>query len=227
MAFLEFNQVSFSYPQEGRFALRDIQLGFSRDGITAITGANGSGKTTLTKLMIGVLRSTRGTVCLEGRSLEEYSLGEIGRRIGYVFQNPDLQFFCSTVAEEISFGFVNQGCRPETVEEKIQYYLDYFELGNYRHVFPLHLSHGEKRRLAIASVLATEPSFLILDEPTTGLDAYRKRLLADLLIKIAGAGIGISLVSHDQAFVNRLAERVITLEKGRVVWDSGEGRKHG
>lgn len=225
MAFLEINQVSFSYPRHDRLVLADIKLDFSQNEITAVTGPNGSGKTTLTKLMIGVLHPSKGTICLDGFPLAGYTLGEIGRRVGYIFQNPDLQFFCGTAAEEIGFGLANQGCNAEIVEENVKYYLDYFELSNYRDVFPLHLSHGEKRRLAIASVLATEPLFLILDEPTTGLDAYRKKLLEDILKKIAWSGIGMIMVSHDMPFVNRMAERVITLEGGHVKWDSGEGRQ--
>jgi len=221
MAFLELNRVSFAYPKRGRSALTEIDLALGRDEITAIVGPNGSGKTTLTKLMIGVLQPSGGQILLDGRPLAGYSLGEIGRRVGYVFQNPDLQLFCGTVAEEIGFGLTNRGYKPEMVEERVQFYLDYFELGSYRHVFPLHLSRGEKQRLAIAAVLANEPLFLILDEPTTGLDAYRKKLLADYLQKIARLGRGMILVSHDEPFVGRMAERVVTLKDGRIQSDSG------
>lgn len=224
MAFFALNHVFFSYPGHDRIVLADVTLDFQQSEVAAVTGPNGSGKTTLTRLMIGVLHPSKGTICLDGFPLAGYTLGEIGRRVGYVFQNPDLQFFCGTAAEEIGFGLANQGCKAEAVEEKVKYYLDYFELSNYHDVFPLHLSHGEKRRLAIASVLATEPLFLILDEPTTGLDAYRKKSLEDILKKITGSGIGMILISHDMPFVNRVAGRIITLEKGRIKWDSGEGR---
>lgn len=216
MAFLELSQVAFSYPRKMKPALTGIDLALKKDEMTAIVGPNGSGKTTLTKLMIGVLQATEGEIYLAGRPIADYSLAEIGRRIGYVFQNPDLQLFCSTVAEEIGFGLTNRGCDPETVQERIEFYLDYFELAACRNAFPLHLSQGEKQRLAIAAVLVNEPEFLILDEPTIGLDAYRKKLLEDFLKKIARLGRGMILVSHDAPFVDRVAERVVTLANGRI-----------
>ncbi len=220
MSFLELNQVTFIYPRKVKPALMGINLSLEKDGITAIVGPNGSGKTTLTKLMIGVLQPNEGEIHLDGRLIAGYSLAEIGRRIGYVFQNPDLQLFCSTVAEEVGFGLTNQGCDPAAVKEKVDFYLDYFELAAYRNAFPMHLSQGEKQRLAIAAVLANEPEFLILDEPTNGLDAYRKKLLEDYLKKVARLGRGMILVSHDAPFVSRVAERVVTMENGRIQSDS-------
>lgn len=221
MAFLELSRVIFSYPRKMKPALTGIDLSLDKDGVTAIVGPNGSGKTTLTKLLIGVLRPTEGEVRLEGRPVAEYSLAEIGRRIGYVFQNPDLQLFCSTVAEEVGFGLANRGCEPAHVQEKVAFYLDYFELAAYHDVFPLYLSQGEKQRLAIAAVLANEPEFLILDEPTIGLDACRKKNLEDYLKKVARLGSGMILVSHDEPFVDKMAERVVTLANGRIQSDSG------
>ncbi len=222
MAFLELSQVSFSYPRRQRPAVAGIDLTFDRGGITAVVGPNGSGKTTLAKLMMGILRPDAGSIRLENRSLREYSLAEIGRRIGYVFQNPDQQLFCSTVAEEIGFGLQHLGWEPRAINERVEFYLDYFDLAAYRHVFPLHLSRGEKQRLAIAAVLAGEPGFLILDEPTAGLDAYRKGLLIAYLKKIAGLGRGVVFVSHDAGFVKRAADRVICLESGQIRGDTGQ-----
>ena len=221
MPFLELSQVAFTYAGKTSPAVSGINLSLAKDDITAMVGPNGSGKTTLTKLMIGVLRPSAGSIDLEQRPLAQYSLAEIGQRIGYVFQNPNLQLFCRTVAEEISFGLTNQGCDPATVEERVDFYLNYFELTTYRNAFPLYLSHGEKQRLAIAAVLANEPDFLILDEPTIGLDAYRKRLLEEYLQKVASLGRGMLLVSHDSGFVNQMAERVITMGDGRIQSDSG------
>ncbi|MDD3898518.1 MAG: ABC transporter ATP-binding protein [Syntrophomonadaceae bacterium] len=220
MPFLKLSRVTFFYPEKISSAVTGINLDLEQDGITALVGPNGSGKTTITKLMIGVLQPTEGELYLKGHSIAEYSLAEIGRRIGYVFQNPDLQLFCSTVAEEVGFGLINQGCEPAAVAERVDFYLDYFELAAYRNTFPLHLSQGEKQRLAIAAVLANEPEFLILDEPTIGLDAYRKRLLEDYLNKAAQLGRGMLLVSHDESFVNRMAKRVVTMENGRIQSDS-------
>ncbi|MGI5920870.1 MAG: energy-coupling factor ABC transporter ATP-binding protein [Syntrophomonadaceae bacterium] len=221
MLFLELKKVTFTYPRKINPALKGINISLAKEDITAIVGPNGSGKTTLTKLIIGILQPTQGEIYLNGLPLGEQSLAQIGRQIGYVFQNPDLQLFCRTVAEEVGFGLVNQGCDPATVEARVNFYLDYFELAAYRNVFPMHLSQGEKQRLVIAAVLANEPDYLILDEPTTGLDVSRKRLLEDYLHKIARLGRGMLLVSHDTGFVDRMAERVITLEKGQIKSDSG------
>lgn len=220
MPFLQLSQVDFTYAGKTSPAVSEINLSLEKDDIIAMVGPNGSGKTTLTKLMLGVLQPTAGIIYLEQQPLAQYSLAEIGRRVGYVFQNPSLQLFCRIVAEEISFGLTNQGCNPTTVAEKVDFYLNYFELTAYRNTFPLYLSHGEKQRLAIAAVLANEPEFLILDEPTVGLDAYRKRLLEEYLQKVALLGRGMLLVSHDIAFVNRMAKRVITMGDGCIQSDS-------
>lgn len=219
MAYLEISRVTFTYPRKTKPALREVDLAMEKEELLAVVGPNGSGKTTLTKLIIGVLKAASGEIRLAGRPVGQYSLGEIGRRIGYVFQNPDLQFFCGSVAEEIGFGLTNRGYAREEAHRKIDFYLDYFELADCRSAFPLHLSRGEKQRVAIAAVLAGEPEFLIMDEPTSGLDACRKKLLADYLRKIARLDRGMVLVSHDTAFVSRVAERVVTMAEGRITSD--------
>lgn len=214
---MELNQVCFAYPRQKEYALAGINLTFEKGAITAIIGPNGSGKTTLTKLITGILRPVSGEIRLENRPLREFSLAETGRRIGYVFQNPNQQLFCSTVAEEIGFGLKYRNSSPEIIREKVEFYLDYFELKAYRNVFPLNLSEGEKQRLAIAAVLSNEPEFLILDEPTAGLDAYRKRIMEDYLKRIVHMGRGIVIVSHDFTFVDRVAERIVVLENGKIL----------
>ena len=217
MAFLELRKISFVYPGEKKAAVEDIDLIFEKHGVTAIVGANGSGKTTLTKLMTGILVPTSGEIRLGNRDLNKYSLAQIGRRIGYVFQNPDKQLFCNSVEEEIVFGLESMGADPAAVNQRVRFYLDYFELSTYRKAFPQYLSQGEKQRVAIAAVLAGQPEFLILDEPTSGLDAYRKKLLKDYLQKITGLGTGMALVSHDSGFVKKIAQRMVSMEKGRIV----------
>lgn len=215
MAFLELKNVSYSYPRQSP-VLQEVDLTLEKQQITAILGPNGSGKTTLSKLLVGIIRADCGEILLEGSSLKKYSLAEVGRRIGYIFQNPGQQLFCLTVEEEIGFGLRRQQ-RPEAqIKATVDYFLEYFELTPYRHTYPLYLSQGEKQRLAIAAVLANEPEFLILDEPTAGLDAYRKRRLADYLLKIARGGRGMALISHDEGFIHTIAERLVWLENGRI-----------
>jgi energy-coupling factor transport system ATP-binding protein len=218
--FLEIRQVSYFYPGKTEPVLDKVSLNFDKEGITFVVGPNGSGKTTLTKLMVGILQPSNGEVYLKSRLIEEYSLAEIGRLVGYIFQNPSQQLFCTTVANEIAFGLRHRGMEPEAVKERVGFYLDYFELSAYRNVFPLNLSYGEKQRVAIAAVLANNPDFFILDEPTVGLDAYRKKLLEDYLEKVVRLGKGMVIVSHDHSFVKRMADRVVSLEKGQVQGDS-------
>ncbi|WHH57773.1 ABC transporter ATP-binding protein [Petroclostridium sp. X23] len=219
MPFIELSRVSFFYLRKTKSALSEINLVFEKDQITAVVGPNGSGKTTLTKLMTGVLKPEEGEIRIAGRPIGEYSLSEIGGRVGYVFQNPDMQLFCNTVEEEIGFGLKNRGGEPEFVKRKVGFYLDYFELTAYRNTFPLHLSQGEKQRLAIAAVLANEPEFLILDEPTAGLDACRKKNLEDCLKKAAQLGRGMIVVSHDEDFIGRMAQRTVVMENGHILYD--------
>ncbi|MDD4237300.1 MAG: ABC transporter ATP-binding protein [Desulfotomaculaceae bacterium] len=219
MAYIELENVTFCYPGQSRPVLRDINLSIYKEGVTAITGANGSGKTTFSKLLIGILTPTKGWIKLNGQLLTSLTLAQIGRRIGYVFQNPGKQLFCETVEEEIAFGVRNLGLGLSTdqVAQKVRMVLDYFELTRYAQVYPLSLSAGEKRRLAIAAVFVLEPDLLLLDEPTTGLDPYRKKLLGDYLDKVIAAKRGVVIISHDQKFISRYATRLIKLQEGQFV----------
>jgi len=219
MSFIELKQVEFSYPRQNSPAVTDINLKLEKEAITAVVGPNGSGKTTLTRLIIGILPPDKGEIYLAGLPLSRYSLAQVGTRIGYIFQNPDLQLFCRSVAEEMAFGLSRSRQDPQQIKEKVDFFLEYFELDGYRNSFPMHLSQGEKQRLAIAAVMAHEPEYLILDEPTIGLDAFRKQQLVDYLHKVTGLGRGMLLVSHDMAFIDKLAERLISMEKGRIQSD--------
>jgi energy-coupling factor transport system ATP-binding protein len=217
MAYIELENVSFYYPGQSRPVLREINLSILNKGVTAITGANGSGKTTLSKLLTGILLPTKGRIKLNGQLLTSLTLAQIGRQIGYVFQNPDKQLFCETVEEEIAFGVRNLGLPPDQAAQKVRGVMDYFELTRHAQAYPLSLSAGEKRRLALAAVFALEPGLLLLDEPTTGLDPYRKKLLGDYLDKVLIAGRGVVLISHDQKFINRYATRLIGLQDGQFI----------
>jgi energy-coupling factor transport system ATP-binding protein len=215
MGFLELNNVSFNYAGQGRQIFNDLNLSIFKEGVTAVTGLNGSGKTTLSKLLIGILQPTKGWISLNGKFLTTLTLAQIGRQIGYVFQNPDKQLFCETVVEEIGFGMHNLGLPADQVARRVEEMMEYFELARYSQVFPLNLSAGEKRRLAIAAVLALEPDLVVLDEPTTGLDPYRKGLLGNYLEKILALKKGVVIISHDHKFIARYANRFIKLEEGK------------
>jgi len=214
-AFIDLEQVWFSWPS-GREVLRGVDLTLQRNDTLALMGSNGSGKTTLGKLIMGLLQPTAGKVCLDGRPVQEYSLAERGRRVGYVFQNPERQFFAASVADEIGFALGFRGFSPAEVEERVAELLAFFELEQYAQAFPFHLSHGEKQRLALAAVMALQPEFIILDEPSTGLDWARKNKLIKALEGIRERGVGYIIISHDHEFCRRLCRSAVTLKGGRL-----------
>lgn len=213
MAFIELAQVSFSWPQ-GKMVLDSVDLSLEKDSTLALFGANGSGKTTLAKLMLGLLTATTGNVYLQGRPLTAYSLGAVGKLVGYVRQNPEKMFFASTVVEEIGFPLKYKGFSPKEIEMRVAEMLSLFELEAYRGTFPLNLSRGEKQRLALASVMVGEPEFLLLDEPFSGLDRHWKRRLQGILTQLRDRGVGFLIISHDRDFTGSVCQQALTLTGG-------------
>lgn len=213
---LTVQNLSYTYPGSKREILHNIDVAFQPGEIVALVGDNGSGKTTLTKLLVGILKPCSDQIYLGDNDITAMSLAEIGRHLGCVFQNPAQQIFCTSVEKEIAYGLKNQGLDRDEIESRVSYYLDYFELSQYRQTFPLSLSQGEKQRVMLAAILALRPSYVILDEPGTGLDIYRRRLLGEYLLKIKAEGKGVIFVSHQEKFVNQYADRVIQLKAGQV-----------
>lgn len=206
--------VCYQYPQAGAPVLKGFSANFNRGEIVAVRGKNGCGKTTLTKLLTGILRPDKGRICIDNLDISGLDLFEIGRRVGYVFQNPNRQLFCDTVYQEVSFGPVNLELEEAQVAEKVNYYLDYFGLTSHRDDYPGQLSHGEKQRLALAAVLALGTDYLVLDEPTTGLDVYRRRELGDILRRLKQEqGCGIVIASHEADFIARYADRELVMTR--------------
>ena len=214
--YINFEQVSYRWPRGGQ-VLKEINLSIKKNETIALMGANGSGKTSLSKLILGLLKPAQGCVLLAGRPIESYSLAERGRQLGYVFQNPERQFFASSVAEEIGFALKYRGLSSEEIQERVAEMLALFELEEYAAAFPLNLSRGEKQRLALAAILASRPDFIIMDEPFTGLDWLRKQRLQTILERVGNAGVGYLIISHDQALCARLCSRMLTLEGGRLL----------
>lgn len=199
--------VSFTYRHARRPVLAGYTASFAPGEVTALTGPNACGKTTLTKLIVGVERPTAGVITVDGADIARLSLGEIGRRVGYVHQNPAHQLFCTSVREEMSYGLRNRGLAADEIAERVARSLDTFGLVGHADDFPLHLSHGERQRLMMAVVLAMRPAYVILDEPTTGLDLARRRALGAHLRRIADdEGCGVVVVSHERGFVQRCAD---------------------
>ncbi len=214
--YIVFDRVSFQYPR-GKFALQEICVSFFCGEITIIHGANGSGKSTLAQLAAGILKPDSGTIRIGGEA--GLPLWEIGRRIGFCFQNPTRQLFAMTVAEEIGFPLTLRGLAPEAVAAVVNEMLLRFDLVGLAEHFPLRLSRGEQQRLVMAAVAAQSPAFYLVDEPATGLDREHKDAAYGYLRELAEEGKGVAAVSHDGDFIAASGDHVIAMEKGRVKAD--------
>jgi energy-coupling factor transport system ATP-binding protein len=217
-ALLTVDDVRFAY-ESGRPALDGISLDIAPGEYVALIGQNGSGKTTLAKHLNGLLAPTGGAVRLAGKDLREMRLGEIARDVGFVFQDPDHQLFCDTVEEEVAYGPRHLGLDAAEVERRVARVLEVCALRDRRSTDPFLLRKGERQRLAIAAVLATEPRVLILDEPTTGLDHREQRAILALLAELHRAGRTIVVITHAPWLVAENATRAILLSHGRVLLD--------
>ena len=204
---------------DSKAILKNINLTIDSRQFISIRGANGCGKTTLSKLIMGIYPYSKGSIKIEDREVSEMSLSEIGRKIGYLFQNPEKQIFTSTVLEELSFIYkYREDIDKSRKEKEIDEILDTFDIRNLKNKSTFFLSQGEKQRVALASVLLNKPKYLILDEPTTGLDYKRKKMLSEILDKYKNK-IGVLLISHDYNFVKKHSQKIISLEGGCIVYE--------
>jgi len=217
-AIVEVRDVSYLYPG-GVKAIDGVSLSIKPGEFIALLGQNGSGKTTLAKLMNGLLKPTEGTVLIKGKDTRKMTVAECARIVGYVFQNPEHQIFASTIFEEIAFGPRNLGIPEEDVKRRVEESLKFVDLKKPLNAFPHLLSVGEKHRVAIASVLAMEPEFLILDEPTTGIDFGRSLQIMRLLQRLRDRGKTVMVITHDLYLAAEFAERIIILKDGKKFAD--------
>ena len=216
---ISIKNLKFTY-EGGVRALVDICLDIKCGDYLAIVGGNGSGKTTLAKTLNGLLRPSSGAVFVKGRPTTERRVSELARVVGYAFQNPDHQLFCSSVEEEVRFGPSNLGYSEEDVRQKAEQAINGMNLAHIRSKPPLSLRLGERRRVSMASVMAMDPEVLILDEPTTGLDAEEVSELMRRLKRLNEEGKTIILITHDMRLVAEHAKRVVVMAQGRIVLDS-------
>ena len=210
--------LSFSYPG-GPPVLRCIDLEISAGETVAILGSNGSGKSTLARLLAGLLKPPPGRVMLGGRDAAGLRRSEAGRLAGFVFQNPDHQIFAETVAEEVAFGPKLQGLDRAQVEARVEESLAAVGLLHRRDADPFLLSKGGRQRVAVASVLATRPEILILDEPTTGLDRSEIGEMMALVGRLNAAGHTVVMITHAMHVAAEHARRIVALAGGRIVGD--------
>ncbi len=214
--------VKFHYKDSKRISriFEDISFDIFSDEITALIGENGSGKTTVTKLMMGIIKPLQGNIYVFGRNIKEMSLGQIGKKVGYLFQNPERQLFATSVYEELSFVMEIKGYDKKYIDKEVSQTLKLLNLYHLKNDVPFFLSGGEKQRLALASILVNKPKYLVLDEPTTSLDIERKEILSNIIDKLRKEKIGTLIVSHDNQFIERHADRIIQLSKGEIVNDT-------
>jgi len=211
--------VEFTYPGGAR-ALDGVNVTVGRGDFVAIVGQNGAGKTTLTRHFNGLLRPSSGDIRVLGLSAQGVPTIELCRHVGYVFQNPDEQLFCTSVQEELRFGPTNIGVDPHVTSQRVEEILGDIGLTKYREVWPKYLTKGERQRLALASVVAMDPDVLIVDEPTTGLDWVESLQILDYLERLRKEQKKtIIIITHDMNIVSLYAKRVVVMARGRVVGD--------
>jgi energy-coupling factor transport system ATP-binding protein len=220
---IEAKDLYFTYPN-GVEALKGISLTIQDGEFAAIMGQNGAGKTTLVKHFNGLLKPKKGQVLVDGVDITRVSVASISRNVGFVFQNPDHQLFCESVEEEISFALRNFGFKEDVTKNRVTWALNLLGLTEYRKTSPFMLSGGERKRVALASVLAWDPKILILDEPTIGQDYQQKEKLRQFILQMKTQEETIIMVTHDVEFVAECNPRVLLMRDGKITAD-GEARR--
>lgn len=205
----------YNYP-DGTRALQSISFTIRHGESVAVVGANGAGKSTLLQHLNGYLTPTHGRVCIDDTPLTGERLKGVRRTIGMVFQDPDDQLFMPTVAEDVAFGPLNLGLAEEEIDRRVDEALADVGAQHLKERPPHHLSGGEKRSVAIATVLAMHPNVLVLDEPSSGLDPRGRRLLINQLCQFSHTKI---IASHDLDLVLDVCERTLVIDGGRLIAD--------
>lgn len=218
MNLINISNASYSY-NDGNLALKNINMSISQGEKVAILGPNGAGKSTLFHLFNGLLKPTTGTVTIDGLETNKQNLPLIRSNVGMVFQDSDDQIFNSTVRQEIAYGLINMHISGKELEDAIAWALKVVDMEGYESRSPHNLSGGQKKRIALASVLAMKPKILVLDEPTSTLDPHGVSNLIRLLDSI-NHDLGITLIfaTHDVDIVPLLANRAFLLDKGEILF---------
>ena len=211
---LSLRGVSFSYP-DGHRAVQEVSLDIDLCEKVALVGPNGAGKSTLMLQLNGIYQG-EGEIQVMGLPVEEDNLPLVRSRIGMVFQNPDDQLFSPTVFEDVAFGPLHMGLEEEEIQQRVEDALKKVDMEAYADRLSYHLSLGEKKRIAIATVLSMQPDILVFDEPTGGLDPRARRSLIELLEEM---DLTMFVSSHDMRFVQELFPRMVIMDQGRVVAD--------
>lgn len=216
---IQVESVSFQY--EEHMVLDDLSFTIQPGDFLALLGQNGSGKSTLARLLNGLLMPTRGTIVVDGMDTRSTSMNELAKRVGLVFQNPDHQIFADTVWEEVAFSAKNMGCSKDEIADRVQESLAAvgLPLEGSRDLDPFSLRKGERQRIAVASVLATRPAVLIVDEPTTGLDPNETDRMMAMIQQLNQQGHTIVMITHSMGLVAAYARRCLLIHSGRILAD--------
>ncbi|BCM67445.1 putative cobalt ABC transporter ATP-binding protein [Streptomyces sp. EAS-AB2608] len=218
-ASLEVSGLAFAYP-DGHQALFGVDFSLARGERVALLGPNGAGKTTLVLHLNGILSGGTGTVTVAGLPVGPRHMVEIRQKVGIVFQDPDDQLFMPTVREDVAFGPAAAGIKGAALEERVRTALERVGMQDFADRPPHHLSFGQRRRVAVATVLAMEPEILVLDEPSSNLDPASRRELADILRSL---DVTVLMVTHDLPYALELCPRSLVLSDGVIVADGPTG----
>lgn len=228
---IKIENLKFSYKHhftEEIDALHDISFFIEEGDFVGIMGHTGCGKSTLIQLIAGLLSPTSGHIYLDGEDINDknYDRNILREKIGLVFQYPEYQLFETTVEKDVAFGLKHSGLSKEKVADRVQWALETmgFEYEKVRNQSPLGLSGGEKRRVAIAGVLATKPRILIFDEPIAGLDPYGRESFLQFISKMNQSGTTVLMVSHNIEALSEYTKRLLVLDKGKLI-ESGDTRE--
>ena len=211
------------YAYDGLVALRHINLEINKGDTIVLQGSNGCGKSTLLKLLNGLIFAEEGEYYFDNELITQDKMKDskfsksFHKRIGFVFQNPDVQLFCNNVYEEIAFGPIQMGLSEEETNKRVSDLLTLLNIEHIRDRAPYHLSGGEKKRVALASVLSMNPEVLVLDEPLAGLDKATQDWLLDFLQELQSAGKTLIISTHDDALAHLLGDRIVYMNDDHTI----------
>jgi energy-coupling factor transport system ATP-binding protein len=223
-AIIEMKNVSYRYPVGDGNVLKNISLNIEKGSFTAIVGNNGSGKTTLCNAIRGFVPhfykgDIEGDVVVDGKNMADYQLGQLGEKIGYVFQNPFIQIsgVKDTVFEEVAYGLENLGVKENEIRDRVEEILKLVKIKHLRDKKPFELSGGQRQRVALASIIVMDPDILVIDEPTSQLDPIGTEQVFDIIRLMKEKGKTILLVEHKMDLIAEYADNIIVLNEGEIV----------
>jgi energy-coupling factor transport system ATP-binding protein len=208
--------VWFEYP-DGTDAVKGVSFDIFEGEFIGLVGQNGSGKTTLAKLFNGLYRPTKGTIVVDGVDVRTAPVQELTSRVGYSFQNPDDQIFAKTVRDELAFGPKNLKLSRDEIARRVDSSANEVEIAPYLDANPFNLSQGLRQRVAVASVLTMNPKVLVVDEPTTGQDFARSKIVMNLAKRLCDRGRTIIIISHNMDLVAEYCERLLVMLDGQLL----------